>query len=94
MSNIALTPLKNKRWLFPETGKAGFHYEDVSRAVKGLQRDLHQAYAGAHEEELLSWVKKWFPDAIDQESSSSPVSSRGEKPSPEKEHQLTIMTFG
>ena len=38
--NTMHSPLKNKNWLFTETGKEGFHYDDVSNAVVGLKKDL------------------------------------------------------
>lgn len=57
-------PLDNKDWLFPETGKAGFHYDDVSNAVAGLKEDLRKSYIGLHKEELIARIEKWFPDVI------------------------------
>lgn len=38
MNNTMHTPLKNKNWLFPESGKEGFHYDDVNNAVSGLKK--------------------------------------------------------
>ncbi len=55
-------PLQNKDWLFPETGKAGFHYDDVSKAVTGLINELRKTHMDLYEDELITWVKKWFPD--------------------------------
>ena len=57
-------PLDNKEWLFPETGKAGFHYDDVSNAVAGLKEDLRNYL---YDEELVARVEKWFPDVIKRE---------------------------
>ena len=42
--NTMHSPLKNKNWLFTETGKEGFHYDDVSNAVVGLKKDLIESY--------------------------------------------------
>ena len=55
-----LEPLANKDWLFPETGKAGFHYDDVSNAVIGLIEELRKIYH--NEEEIVNRIEKWFPD--------------------------------
>ena len=63
-------PLKNKKWLFPETGKAGFHYNDISSAVTGLKKDIRESYNGLHEEELMTLVEKWFPDVVEREQTS------------------------
>ena len=60
-------PLKNKDWLFPATGKAGFHYDDVSNAVIGLLDDLRKSYIDLDEEELVARVEKWFPDITERE---------------------------
>ena len=57
-------PLDNKEWLFPETGKAGFHYDDVSNAVAGLKEDLRNYL---FDEELVARVEKWFPDVVERE---------------------------
>jgi hypothetical protein len=54
--------LYNKDWLFPETGKAGFHYNDVNSAVKGLIEDLRKYKIYPNSEELIKWIEKWFPD--------------------------------
>jgi hypothetical protein len=70
MSDNMHTPLKNKKWLFPETGKAGFHYDDVSSAVVGLKSDLQRNYSGLNERELISEVEKWFPDITEREHAS------------------------
>jgi hypothetical protein len=55
-------PLQNKDWLFPETGKAGFHYEDVSKAVTGLIHNLRNSHMDLKGKELINWIEKWFPD--------------------------------
>jgi hypothetical protein len=94
-SVMKLEPLKNKKWLFPETGKAGFHYDDISNAVTGLKKDIRKAYAGLHEEELMTMVEKWFPDVAERKQVSQmkqpeekrkviPVTERG---------QLKIVTY-
>ena len=88
-------PLKNKKWLFPETGKAGFHYDDVTSAVAGLKKDLRNSYAGLHEEELITWVEKWFPDATEEDQVSrmkQPNAKREMTPTPEGK-QLKIVAF-
>jgi len=94
-NNNNFEPLKNKKWLFPETGKAGFHYDDVNNAVAGLKQDLKKAYTGLHEQELITWVEKWFPDATEREQVS-----RMKHPDAEKEptyiaeeKQLKILAF-
>jgi len=56
-----IEPLENKKWLFPETGKGGFHYNDVESAVAGLQIDLLKNYNG-NKKELIRLVERWFPD--------------------------------
>jgi hypothetical protein len=63
-------PLKNKKWLFPETGKAGFHYDDVTSAVGGLKQEIRKSYAGLRREKFISWVEKWFPDAFERDQVS------------------------
>ncbi len=55
-------PLYNKDWLFPETGKAGFHYNDVNSAVKGLLQDLQKYHINPSGEDFITWIEKWFPD--------------------------------
>lgn len=59
---MKLEPLKNKKWLFPETGKGGFHFDDVTVAIHGLKCDIRASCRGVHEEELVALVEKWFPD--------------------------------
>ena len=97
MSNTVCTPLKNKKWLFPETGKAGFHFADVSGAVAGLKQDLKSSYMGLHEEELISWVEKWFPDATEQEQRTQTKHQNTEQEAvthkTEEDKQLTIAVF-
>lgn len=97
MSNNVCTPLKNKKWLFPETGKAGFHFADVSGAVAGLKQDLKRSYTGLHEEELISWVEKWFPDATEQEQRTRMKRQNTEQEAVthkmEEDKQLTIAVF-
>jgi len=65
MSDNIYKPLKNKKWLFPETGKAGFHYDDINNAVTGLKKDLRKSNGGLHKKELLALVEKWFPDVTE-----------------------------
>lgn len=60
-------PLHNKDWLFPETGKAGFHYNDVSNAVAGLIEELRKSHMNLYGEELVAWVEKWFPDITERD---------------------------
>jgi hypothetical protein len=60
-------PLHNKDWLFPETGKAGFHYDDVSNAVTGLIEELRKSHMDLHRKELITRVKKWFPDITERD---------------------------
>jgi len=79
MSDNIHTPLKNKKWLFPETGKAGFHYDDINNAVTGLKKDLRKFYRGLHEEELLTLVEKWFPDVIERREFSWMEDSRTQR---------------
>jgi len=67
MSNNRYTPLKNKNWLFPETGKEGFHYDDVSNAVVGLKKDLIEPYTDVSVKKFVSLVEKWFPDITERE---------------------------
>jgi hypothetical protein len=70
MNDNIHTPLKNKKWLFPETGRAGFHYDDINNAVTGLKKDLRESYRDLYEEELLALVEKWFPDVTEREQFS------------------------
>jgi len=97
MNGNRFTPLKNKKWLFPETGKAGFHFADVSGAVAGLKQDLKRSYMGLHEEELISWVEKWFPDVTEQEQKTRMKCQNTEREAithrMEEDKQLTITVF-
>lgn len=85
-------PLKNKKWLFPETGKAGFHYDDIINAVNGLKQDLRESYAGLHEEELVTQVEKWFPDTIEQKKTTL-IDNQETRKATAEEEQLTITAF-
>jgi hypothetical protein len=67
MSKNTYIPLKNKNWLFPETGKEGFHFKDVSNAVVGLKKDLMESYTDASVKKFVSLVEKWFPDITERE---------------------------
>lgn len=67
MRKNSFKPLKNKKWLFPETGKAGFHYDDVSNAVAGLKKDLMMSDIGLHEEKFIARIEKWFSDVAERE---------------------------
>jgi hypothetical protein len=67
MNNTIYTPLKNKMWLFTETGKAGFHYDDVSNAVTGLKKEVKESHTHLSEKKLVDLVEKWFPDIIERE---------------------------
>jgi hypothetical protein len=67
MSNGRCTPLRNKNWLFTETGKEGFHYDDVSDAVTGLKKELEESHANLPETKLVALVEKWFPDVTERE---------------------------
>ena len=62
-----LKPLKNKSWLFTETGKTGFHYDDASNAIEGMKYDLQHNYSRLNKRELLSQLEKWFPDVIEED---------------------------
>lgn len=55
-------PLENKKWLFPETGQGGFHYNDVKNAVAGLEIELMKNYDGENKDQILQLVERWFPD--------------------------------
>jgi hypothetical protein len=79
MSDNMHMPLKNKKWLFPETGKAGFHYDDINNAVTGLKKDLRKSYRDLQEEELLALVEKWFPDVSERKQFSWMRHSRTER---------------
>lgn len=70
MSNSICTPLKNKNWLFTETGKEGFHYDDVSNAVIGLKKDLIESDTDVSVNKFVSLVEKWFPDITEREQIS------------------------
>lgn len=88
-------PLKNKKWLFPETGKAGFHYNDISSAITGLKKDIKGSYAGLHEEELIALVEKWFPDVVEREQVSRMKQSEAkrEEASMCEEGQLKLVAY-
>jgi hypothetical protein len=68
MKKNKLKPLKNKNWLFPETGKEGFHYEDVFSAVAGFKNELQRKYAGSNEREIIIAIEKWFADVVDEDT--------------------------
>lgn len=68
--NNMYAPLKNKNWLFTETGKEGFHYDDVSNAVVGLKKDLIESYTDVSVKKFVSLVEKWFPDITEREQVS------------------------
>jgi hypothetical protein len=68
--NSMYAPLKNKNWLFTETGKEGFHYDDVSNAVVGLEKDLIESHTDASVKKFVSLVEKWFPDITEREQIS------------------------
>jgi hypothetical protein len=57
-----INPLENKKWLFPETGQGGFHYNDVKNAVAGLEIELMKNYNGKNKDQILQLVERWFPD--------------------------------
>lgn len=57
-----INPLENKKWLFPETGQGGFHYNDVKSAVAGLEIELMKNYSGENKDQILRLVERWFPD--------------------------------
>ena len=65
--NTMHSPLKNKNWLFTETGKEGFFYEDVSNAVVGLKKELIESYTDVSVKKFVSLVEKWFPDITQRE---------------------------
>jgi hypothetical protein len=67
MSKTIYQPLKNKNWLFPETGKEGFHYDDVSKAVTGLKKELKKFHTNLPDTKLEILVEKWFPDITQRE---------------------------
>ena len=58
ITDQVFTPLKNKKWLFPETGRGGFHYKDVSYAVIGLKKDLINSYPKNQKDEIISCIEK------------------------------------
>jgi hypothetical protein len=70
MRNGRCTPLRNKNWLFTETGKEGFHYDDVSDAVIGLKKELEESHVNLPETKLVALVEKWFPDVTEREQVS------------------------
>jgi hypothetical protein len=88
-------PLKNKNWLFTETGKEGFHYEDVSNAVVGLKKDLIESYNDVSVKKFVSLVEKWFPDITEREQVSwMKQSPAHEKTGPlQKEEHLEIARY-
>ena len=57
-----INPLENKKWLFPETGQGGFHYNDVKNAVAGLEIELMKNYNGENKDQILRLIESWFPD--------------------------------
>jgi len=93
--NNMYTPLKNKNWLFPETGKEGFHYDDVSNAVSGLKKDFIESYKGLQEEKFVALVEKWFPDITEREQVSWMKQSHTHRKtvSQQKEEQLEIARY-
>jgi len=93
--NNMYTPLKNKNWLFPETGKEGFHYDDVSNAVVGLKKDLIESYTDVSVKKFVSLVEKWFPDITEREQNSwMKQSPAHEKTGPlQKEEHLEIARY-
>ena len=95
MSNIMYTPLKNKNWLFTETGKEGFHYDDVSNAVSGLKKDLIESYTDVSVKKIVSLVEKWFPDVTEREQVSWMKQSHAHKKTEplQKEEQLEIARY-
>jgi hypothetical protein len=94
--NNMYTPLKNKNWLFPETGKEGFHYDDVSNAVVGLKKDLIESYTDVSVKKFVSLVEKWFPDITEREQVSWMKQPRAHKKTVpmQKEEQLEIVEYG
>jgi len=96
MSNNMHTPLKNKNWLFPETGKEGFHYDDVSNAVIGLKKDLKEFRTCLPETNLIALIEKWFPDITEKEQVSwmnQPEANKKTVPM-QKEEQLETAEYG
>jgi len=95
MSNNMYTPLKNKNWLFPETGKEGFHYDDVSNAVTGLKKELREYHTHLPETKLVALVEKWFPDITDREQVSRMNRPRTRKKTVpmQKEEHLEIVEY-
>lgn len=94
MMKNSYEPLKNKKWLFPETGKAGFHYDDVSNAVIGLKKELINSYSGLHLEELTTYVEKWFPDIEEEKQTpriKQPITEETIQITTEK--QMKILSF-
>ena len=96
MSITMYTPLKNKNWLFPETGKEGFHYDDVSNAVTGLKKELKESHTHLPETKLVALVEKWFPDITEREQVSWMKQSKAHKKivPMQKEEQLEIVEYG
>ena len=95
ITDQVFTPLKNKKWLFPETGRGGFHYKDVSYAVTGLKMDLINNYPEKQKDDIISWIEKWFPDVSNnmirstmKQSEETTLEAKNE------ERPLTITTFG
>jgi len=88
-------PLENKKWLFPETGRSGFHYEDVSCAVAGLKMDIINNYPEKQKDEIISWIEKWFPDVSNDVIRSTMKQSEETNLEAKNEGRpLTITTFG
>jgi len=59
----------NKNWLFPETGKEGFHYDDDSNVVTGLKKS-YESLTDVSVKKFVSLVEKWFPDITEREQIS------------------------
>ena len=93
--NNMYVPLKNKNWLFTETGKEGFHYDDVNNAVVGLKKDLIESYTDVSVKKFVSLVEKWFPDITEREQISWMKQSHTQKKtvSQQKEEQLEIARY-
>jgi hypothetical protein len=93
--NTMHSPLKNKNWLFTETGKEGFHYDDVSNAVVGLKKDVIESYTDVSVEKFVSLVEKWFPDITDREQVSWMKQSPTQRKTVQfqKEEQLEIVRY-
>ena len=94
MSNNMHTPLKNKNWLFPETGKEGFHYDDVSIAVSGLKKDLREYDTHLPETKLVALIEKWFPDITGREQVSRMEQPRARKKTAPMNKEEHLELFG